>query len=123
MSRAFPQAEELVFDENRYSSFSNMTKYGEEKQKIYEAYLIRLTQKEKYYTAYLLDFLEVIGFNRVTLTKKRENNMFQKKDSLPHEDEERQKKPFFTVTVVKNKISISNEEILEIFLKKSKSEI
>lgn len=123
MSRAFPQAEELVFDEKRCSSFSNMTKYGEEKQKIYEAYLIRLTQKEKYYTPYLLDFLEVSGFNRISLTKKRENNMFQKKDSLPHEDEERHKKPFFTVTVVKNKISISNEEILEIVLNKSKSEI
>ena len=112
MSRVFPQAEELVFNENRNSSFSNMTKYGEEKQKIYETYLIRLTQKEKYYTPYLLDFLEVSGFNRISLTKKRENNLFQKKDSLPHEDEERHKKPFFTVTVVKNKINISNEEIL-----------
>lgn len=108
MSRTFPKAEELAFDEKRYSSFSNMTKYGEEKQKIYEAYLIRLTQKEKYYTPYLLDFLEVNGFNRISLTKKRENNMYLKKDSLPHEDEERHKKPFFAVSFVKNKITISN---------------
>jgi hypothetical protein len=45
MSRNFPHAEELAFEEKRTSAFSNMTKYGEEKQKIYEAYLIRLTQK------------------------------------------------------------------------------
>lgn len=44
MVRSFPQCQELILDEKKHPSFSNMKKYGEEKQKVYETYLVKLTQ-------------------------------------------------------------------------------
>lgn len=62
---------------------------------------------------------------RAKLTKKKDNRNYQKKDSLTsnQDDDQRHKKPFFTVEIVNNKIHVSNPEILQIVIQKSKSEI
>jgi len=53
MSKAFPGCAEVELPRPNIK-FENMMKYGEEKQKIYESYLIDITKTDKYYTVDLL---------------------------------------------------------------------
>lgn len=60
-----------MIKDNKKLSFTNLMRYGEEKQKLYEAYLIDLTKSEKYYTNFLFDFLEISQLKRSWLITKK----------------------------------------------------
>jgi hypothetical protein len=68
MMKTFPSCPEMTLPMNG-SRFSNLLKFGEEKQRCFESYLIELTRTDQYYTPYLLEFLEIPANIRNRLIK------------------------------------------------------
>lgn len=105
------------------SMYKSMMKYGEERQKVLENYLIEITKTDQFFTVCLMDFLQINPFKRTVLIDKSHKEKYLKKDSMLTEEEDRFKTPFFSVFVKNGKIFISNPEILELILAKEKAEI
>lgn len=57
-------------------------KYGEERQKALESYLIEITKTDKFYTSFLMGFLEINPIKRNILTDKSNKDKYIEKDAM-----------------------------------------
>jgi hypothetical protein len=110
MAKTFPHNAEVVLPPVQ-SRFENVMKYGEERQKLFEPYLVELIKTDQFYCPPLLEFMELPNTARVRLAASQ-RFPFAKKESLYAEDEDRFRVPFFKVSVHKGSILVSNPDIL-----------
>lgn len=83
---------------------------------------MELIKTDQFYCPPLLEFLELPNTARIRLGT-TQRFPFAKKESLYSEEEDRFRVPFFKVSAHKNSILISNPDILELIVNKSKQEI
>jgi hypothetical protein len=121
MAKTFPHNAEVVLPPVQ-SRFENMMKYGEERQKLFESYLVDLIKTDQFYCPPLLDFLELPATARSRLGPSERFN-FAKKESMYAEEEDRFRVPFFKVSAHKGSILVSNADVLELVVNKSRQEI
>lgn len=83
---------------------------------------MELIKTDQFYCPPLLEFLELPNTARVRLGT-CQRFPFAKNESLYAEDDERFRVPFFRVSAHKGSILVSNPDILELIINKSKQEI
>lgn len=67
MAKTFPHSSEVVLPPVQ-SRFDNLMRYGEERQKLFEPYLVELIKTDQFYCPPLLDFLELPTTARMRLS-------------------------------------------------------
>ena len=77
MIKIFPDSDEVFIRSKSRTSSTNMMKYGEEKQKLYENYLIEITKTNKFYSEPLMIFLNINTVKRLALISNK-NNLLKK---------------------------------------------
>lgn len=83
---------------------------------------MELIKTDQFYCPPLLEFLELPTTARVRLGN-TQRFPFAKKESLYAEDEDRFRVPFFKVSAHKGSILVSNSDVLELIINKSRQEI
>lgn len=82
--KLFPENHDVVLKIPLRTNSTNMMKYGEEKQKLYESYLIEITRSNKYYVEPLMMFLNIAPVKRVALLNSK--GLLLKKETMNSED-------------------------------------
>lgn len=118
MAKAFPGRQEVVLVAGG-GKFENMMRYGEERQRCFESYLIELTRSDQFYTPFLLEFLDIPPAARGRLIRNEKFHYIKKDTTLSDE----KTIPLFKVTAQKGHILVSNPDLLELNLQKSGSEM
>jgi hypothetical protein len=80
MASNFPQSPEVLLPPVQ-SRFENVMKYGEERQKLFESYMVELIKTDQFYCPTLLEFLELPAAARMRLGPS-ERFPFSKKESF-----------------------------------------
>lgn len=67
MEKVLHHSEDIAIPKIQPNRYSSHIAEGEQKVKMYEEYLIKLTKSSDYYVEPLLDFLEIAGDERIRL--------------------------------------------------------
>jgi hypothetical protein len=85
MMKNFPENHEVILKIPVRGTSTNMMRYGEEKQKMYENYLLEITKTSKFYIEPLMAFLNIAPVKRLALVNNK--NSLLKRETLNSEDE------------------------------------